>query len=77
LTDRTQTVVITLKPFSGKGRSKLLVKLKSDRVYPDSKVPESFDSKIEMDNDDDDVISVNLHQLKRIYEDPDCDLAGY
>ena len=50
LTDKQHTVVVTLKSFPSKGKPKLLVKMKSDVVYPVSNKPESFDSKVEIND---------------------------
>jgi hypothetical protein len=60
LTDKSHTVKITLKPFSGKGLSKLLVKLSSEEAYPNSRTPESYDNKIELQYGQDEV-TLDLH----------------
>lgn len=53
-----------------------MIKMQSDRIYPDSAIPESYDAKISTSNDRTE-ISYNLHKLKRNFEEPDCDDAGF
>ena len=45
ITENDLTLNITLKAFPNKGKSKLMIKMKSDIVYPTSTQPESFDEK--------------------------------
>lgn len=77
ITENSLTLNFTLTGFTNKGKSKLMVKLKSETVYPKSSQPESFDSKKELQNEDGESVAITLHQNQRKYEDPDCDFAAY
>jgi hypothetical protein len=53
-----------------------MIKMQSSKIYPNSAIPESYDAKVSTSRGQNEV-SYNLHKLKRNYEEPDCDFAGF